>query len=97
MSNPDRAVSPSVLIVDDHELFSASVEMTLCNRGIHAVRAHSLEPSAVLDQATQLQPSLILLESRRGGKPGLAIEPALFLRGEDGEESAELKRIYRKE
>jgi len=62
MSNPDRAVSPSVLIVDDHELFSASVEMTLCNRGIHAVRAHSLEPSAVLDQATQLQPSLILLD-----------------------------------
>ena len=64
-----------------------------------AMRAHGFEPKRLrlVCADRKAAPSLILLESRRGGKPGLAIEPALFLRGEDGEESAELKRIYRKE
>ena len=64
-----------------------------------AMRAHGFEPKRLrlVCADGKAAPSLILLESRRGGKPGLAIEPALFLRGEDGEESAELKRIYRKE
>ncbi len=38
-------------------------------------------------------PSLVLVEGRRGGKPGLRIEAALYLRDADGGESAELKRI----
>jgi len=42
-------------------------------------------------------PSLVLIEARRGARPGLAIEPSLFLREADGAESAELRRIYRKE
>ena len=42
-------------------------------------------------------PSLILLEGRRGGKPGLKIEPALLLQNPDGGESEELRRIYRRE
>ena len=64
-----------------------------------AMRAHGFEPKRLrlVCADGKASPSLILLEGRRGGKPGLAIEPALFLRGEDGEESAELKRIYRKE
>ena len=39
-------------------------------------------------------PSLVLAEGRRGGKPGLTIEPSLYLYGPDGAESAEYKRIY---
>lgn len=39
-------------------------------------------------------PNLLLAEGRRGGKPGLRIEPALFLCEEDGRESAEYRRIY---
>ncbi len=39
-------------------------------------------------------PSLILLEARRGGKPGLTIEPALTLFNPDGTDSAESRRIY---
>lgn len=39
-------------------------------------------------------PSLILLEARRGGKPGLTIEPALHLFNPDGTDSAESRRIY---
>ena len=42
-------------------------------------------------------PSLVLIEGRRGAQPGLAIEPSLFLREADGAESAEVRRIYRKE
>ena len=39
-------------------------------------------------------PSLALLEARRGGRPGLRIEPMLVLTDLDGGESAEYKRIY---
>ena len=39
-------------------------------------------------------PSLVLVEARRGGKPGLTIEPSLYLQNPDGTESAEYKRIY---
>ena len=41
-------------------------------------------------------PSLALIEGRRGGKPGLKIEPSLILTDENGEDSAEVKRIYRR-
>lgn len=64
-----------------------------------AMRAHGFEPKRLrlVCADGKAAPSLILVEGRRGGKPGLAIEPALFLRGEDGGESAELKRIYHRE
>lgn len=39
-------------------------------------------------------PSLVLLEARRGGGPGLKIEPLLVLTAPDGGESAEVRRIY---
>jgi len=39
-------------------------------------------------------PSLILVEGRRGGKPGLQIEPPLLLQNVDGSPSAELDSIY---
>ena len=39
-------------------------------------------------------PSLVLIEAKRGGKPGLKIEPSLFLNDQDGSESEEYRRIY---
>lgn len=39
-------------------------------------------------------PNLVLVEGRRGGKPGLKVEPMLILANEDGTESEEYKRIY---
>ncbi len=39
-------------------------------------------------------PSLVLIEGRRGGRPGLTIEPPLLLQNPDGSESTELRRIY---
>ena len=38
--------------------------------------------------------SLVLIEGRRGGKPGLRIEPDLILAESDGTESEEFKRFY---
>lgn len=45
----------------------------------------------------QAAPSLVLVEARRGGKPGLNIEPSLYLQNPDGAESTEYKRIYHRE
>ena len=42
-------------------------------------------------------PGLVLLECRRGGKPGLRAEPALLLYDPDGQETAEHRRAYFRE
>ena len=42
-------------------------------------------------------PGLALVEGRRGGRPGLTIEPALYLQNPDGTESAEYQRIYHRD
>lgn len=39
-------------------------------------------------------PSLVLVEGRRGGRPGLRFEAPLVLQNADGSESAEYRRIY---
>ena len=39
-------------------------------------------------------PSLLLLEGRRGGKPGLTIDPPLILQNPDGTSTAEVDAIY---
>ncbi len=39
-------------------------------------------------------PNLILVEGRRGGKPGLIIEKPLVLTEDSGEDTQEIKRIY---
>ena len=43
------------------------------------------------------EPSLILIEARRGGKPGLKIMPTLILRNDDGTETDEVLKIYHRE
>ena len=42
-------------------------------------------------------PSLVLIEARRAGKPGLVIEPELILRDPDGRETEEARRIYHRD
>lgn len=39
-------------------------------------------------------PWLVLIEGRRGGKIGMTVEPELFVYGDDGGYSAEMKNIY---
>ena len=58
--------------------------------------AHGLEPKRLrlVCHRQDAAPNLVLLEARRGGRPGLRLEPCLILREEDGSESAEVRRIY---
>jgi len=61
--------------------------------------AAGLEPKRLrlVCRDAQTAPSLVLVEARRGGKPGLTVEPSLYLQNPDGSESDEYKRIYHRD
>ena len=61
-----------------------------------AMTAHGLEPKRLrmVQHRAGAVPSLVLIEGRRGGKPGLQITPPLILCGPDGEDTDEAKEIY---
>lgn len=63
---------------------------------LEAMRSHGLEPKRLrLVQHTAVSaPSLVLAEGRRGGKPGLTMEPPLVLHRPDGGDTEELEKIY---
>ena len=58
--------------------------------------AHGIEPKrlCLVCHREGAAPNLVLIEGRRGGKPGLKIEPTLILRRPDGSETDEVRRIY---
>jgi len=58
--------------------------------------AYKLEPKRLrfVKQCAASAPTLFLLEAKRGGKPGLLIQPDLLLKDDDGSYSPEYKRIY---
>lgn len=57
---------------------------------------HHLEPKRLrtVHHTAHSAPSLVLLECRRGGKPGLSVEPPLLLQLDSGSESADVRRAY---
>ena len=61
-----------------------------------ALRREGLEPKRLRFAASRPEkaPSLLLLEARRGGRPGLRVEPPLILENSDGSPTAELNRVY---
>lgn len=63
---------------------------------LDAMRRHGCEPKRLRMVCAQPDsaPSLILVEGRRGGKPGLSIEPPLILQNSDGTPTGELDAIY---
>ena len=60
------------------------------------MRSYTLEPKRLrfVCKTAGAAPSLLLLEGRRGGKPGLSVEPPLILQNDDGSPTAELDAIY---
>ena len=58
--------------------------------------AHGIEPKRLrlVCHKAGSAPNLVLAEGRRGGKPGLHIEPLLILRNPDGSETEEVRKIY---
>ena len=110
--NPDRAAARSELLCTLPELCAASAfllrtggracfvhrperlsELFVC------LTSSGLEPKRLrlVCRDADAAPSLVLVEARRGGKPGLTIEPALLLQNSDGAESEEYRRIYHRE
>lgn len=57
---------------------------------------YGLEPKRLrmVSHKAATAPNLILVEARRGGKPGLAIEPPLILANDDGSDTIEIQKIY---
>lgn len=63
---------------------------------LHALRAFAIEPKRLrtVCKTGGDAPSLFLVEGRRGGRPGLTIEPPLILQNPDGTPTAEVDAIY---
>ena len=63
------------------------------------MRESGLEPKRLrfVSARAESAPNLVLAEGRRGGRPGLIVEPPLVLQDAEGRESAEVRRIYRRE
>lgn len=109
---PERAAARSELMCTLEDLCSAAAWLVRSGGSFSLVykperlsellcclSSHDLEPKRlrlVCDRA-ESAPSLVLVESRRGGRPGLRIEPGLILHGTDGAPSAEQRRIYHRD
>lgn len=63
-----------------------------------SLRSHGFEPKRLLPvyHSAASPINLILVEARRGGKPGLSWEAPLILYNPDGTETDTLRRIYRR-
>lgn len=61
-----------------------------------SMSAHGIEPKRLrmVCHRADSAANLVLVEGRRGGKPGLSVEPTLVLREADGSETEEVRRIY---
>lgn len=107
--NADRAAARSELLCTLPELCAAAAFLLQTGgRAGFVHRPERLSELLVCLTAAGLEPkrlrlvcrdtgaaaSLVLVEARRGGRPGLTVEPSLYLYGLDGMESAEYRRIY---
>lgn len=63
------------------------------------MREHGIEPKRLrhVQHSEHTAPSLVLIEGRRGGNPGLTLERPLYLHHPDGSDTKELQRIYFRE
>lgn len=70
-----------------------------CAEAICTLSAKGLEPKRLrfVAHSAGRAPSLVLIESRRGARPGVRVMPELYLRNEDGSETEEVLKIYHRE
>lgn len=61
-----------------------------------ALTGHGLEPKRLrlCCHRAESAPNLVFVEARRGGRPGLTVEPTLCLTDAQGRETEEVRRIY---
>lgn len=60
------------------------------------LQRYRLEPKRLrfVHHTVSAPPSLLLLESRLGGKPGLTVEPLLVMKDGQGSDTAEMRAVY---
>lgn len=76
--------------------------LTMCNRiermcdVMCCMRENDIEPKIVrIVQQRESKPSkFFLIKGKKGAKPGLVFMPTLFIEGQDGKYSKEIKKIY---
>ena len=110
--NADRAAARSELLCTLSELCAAAAFLLQTGGRaffVHrperlsgllvSLTAAGLEPKRLrlVCRDAQAAPSLVLVEARRGGRPGLTVAPSLYLYDSDGTESAEYRRIYHRD
>ena len=63
---------------------------------IYELKKYKLEPKVlrVVYPKVNKEPNLILIEAKKGAKPGIKIMQPLILNNDDGTETDELKKIY---
>lgn len=84
-------------------LLRFSGRLCLCQRperlcdSIQAMRGAGIEPKRLrfVQQRTDKAPKLFLIEGKKGGKPGLTVQPTLLVEDESGGYSPEMKQIYK--
>ena len=61
-----------------------------------AMRKYKLEPKAMREviQRSGAKPSLVLIEAKKGGSPGLTVMPPLFIENNNGEYSEEANKLF---
>lgn len=62
----------------------------------YTMRKNGIEPKKLREvvQRKGAEPSLVLVEGRKGGKPGLRISPVLYIEDENGHYSDESEKVF---
>lgn len=98
----ETGLTPEALFAAAAKLLKYGGRMCVCQRPdrltdyLCAMRAAGIEPKRLRFAARRegKTPWLYLLEGRRGGNPGLTVEPELHLESPDGSQTEEARRIY---
>ena len=63
---------------------------------VYELKKNNLEPKVlrIVYPKKDKAPNLVLIEAKKGAKPGLIIQSPLILNNDDGTETDELKEIY---
>ncbi len=77
-------------------LFSVVYRPERLSELISALRANGLEPKRMrlVQDTVSAEPSLFLLEAKKGGGVGVKFMPTLIIKNADGSETEEVRRIY---
>ena len=108
-ASPDRAAArvdgectleelseTSARLLGDGGRFAMCVPSGRLSQALSTLSRAGLEPKRLRLMQARIDspPSLALIECRRGGRPGLRVEPVLIIKDSSGADTPEIRRIY---